>query len=121
VDSGFPYQYFGDGTGIVSAGEVDNSYWFYQMLVIKGPYLFAGTKDGGIWRRPISEIAAIKNELPKTINSRYSRILRTEYFSLNGRKLSVANGKAIAPAGMLVIKRSVEAGGVMRMSKVMIK
>jgi hypothetical protein len=50
-----------------------------------------------------------------------AKIIRTEYFSLNGRRLAVRNGRPVAPSNTLVIVRSIDAANAVHANRTILK
>jgi hypothetical protein len=56
-----------------------------------------------------TSIASHQPYMNRIVNT---KVLRTEYFGLNGQRLAVRNGKPVAPAHTLVIERKIDVNGV---------
>jgi len=72
--------------------------------------IFAG--GTGLWRRPLSEMVAVKYDMPSNQISKPIKIVHTEYFNLAGQRLKMRNNKPFAPRNTLVIERKIDADGV---------
>jgi hypothetical protein len=59
---------------------------------------------------------------PKTVQAAgMGKIVRTEYYNLNGQRLASRNGTVIAPANSIVVAHRTDGNGIVHSSRIMIK
>jgi photosystem II stability/assembly factor-like uncharacterized protein len=84
--------------------------------------LIIGTNYNGIWRRPLSEMVGVKHKSPSIQIPISSKIGRTEYSMINGRKLTFRSGRIALPFEGVVIESNFYANGrVLHSRKIVVK
>ncbi|MDD5674340.1 MAG: hypothetical protein PHC61_09260 [Chitinivibrionales bacterium] len=101
----------------VSDGLTNTNIW---SLASSDKNIFAGT-DGGLWRRPLSEMVAVKYHVSLNQAAKNIKIIRTDYFNFSGQKLPIRDNKPVAPANAFIIKRNIDVNGIAYASKITAK
>lgn len=123
VDSGITYNAIYSRNNIV---DTELAPYSVSSITVNDNYIFAGVDNlktymFAVWRRPLSEMVAVKYAPPSNQISKPLKIVRTEYYNLNGQRLTVKNNKPVAPVNTIIIVRKIDVNGMVYPAKMIVK